>query len=57
LLAAKVLGNILNQNGKSYQEGWVAKGSSDGGIDFVGRIDLGSGIAKVPIVVLGQAKC
>ena len=29
----------------------------DGGIDFVSRLDLGSGFSKSSVVVLGQAKC
>ena len=57
LLAAKVVANVVRQSGGSYSEGWITKGSGDGGIDFVGRIDLGSGFAKVEIIVLGQAKC
>jgi hypothetical protein len=30
---------------------------SDGGADFVGRLDIGSGFSRVKLVVLGQAKC
>ena len=29
----------------------------DGGINFVNRLDLGSGFAKTSVVVLSQAKC
>jgi hypothetical protein len=57
LLASKVVANIIRQSGGSYHEGWITQGSGDGGIDFVGRIDLGTGFAKVEVVVLGQAKC
>jgi hypothetical protein len=57
LLASKVVASILNDSGARYHEGWITQGSGDGGIDFVGRIDLGSGLAKVEVVVLGQAKC
>jgi hypothetical protein len=57
LLASKVVANIIRQNGGSYKEGWITQGSGDGGIDFVGRIDLGVGFSKVEIIVLGQAKC
>lgn len=57
LLASKVVANIIRQSGGVYKEGWITQGSSDGGIDFVGRIDLGSGFSKVEVVVLGQAKC
>jgi hypothetical protein len=38
-------------------EGWVTRPSADGGIDFVGRLDVGHGFSKVKIIVLGQAKC
>lgn len=37
--------------------GWITASTSDGGADFIGRIDIGSGLAKVKIIVLGQAKC
>ena len=57
LLAAKVVASIIRQTGGFYHEGWITQGSGDGGIDFVGRIDLGSGFAKVEVIVLGQAKC
>lgn len=57
LLASKVVASIINGSGARYHEGWVTQGSGDGGIDFVGRLDLCSGFAKVEIVVLGQAKC
>ena len=29
----------------------------DGGIDFVGRLDIGNGFGKAKLIVLGQAKC
>lgn len=57
LLASKVVANLIRQNGGVYKEGWITQGSSDGGIDFVGRIDLGLGFSKVEVIVLGQAKC
>lgn len=57
LLASRVVMSHINRSGGKYHEGWVTRGSSDGGVDFVGRIELGEGFAKVPIVVLGQAKC
>lgn len=57
LLASKVVANIVRGSGGVYKEGWVTQGSGDGGLDFVGRIDVGSGFSKVEIVVLGQAKC
>jgi len=57
LLAAKIVANMIRQTGGAYKEGWITQGSGDGGIDFVGRIDLGVGFSKVEIIVLGQAKC
>ena len=33
------------------------EGAGDGGIDFVSRLDLGSGSGSLKLVVLGQAKC
>ena len=57
LLASKVVASILRNSGGRYYEGWITQGSGDGGIDFVGRMDLGNGFAKVEVVVLGQAKC
>jgi hypothetical protein len=47
----------INSYGGTYQEGWVTRGSGDGGVDFVGKVRLGSGFAAVDVVVLGQAKC
>ncbi len=57
LLASKVVANLIRQSGGFYKEGWITQGSGDGGIDFVGRIDLGLGFSKVEVIVLGQAKC
>lgn len=57
LLASKVVANLIRQSGGVYKEGWITQGSGDGGIDFVGRIDLGLGFSKVEVIVLGQAKC
>jgi len=57
LLASKVVANLIRQTGGIYKEGWITQGSGDGGIDFVGRIDLGLGFSKVEVIVLGQAKC
>jgi len=57
LLASKVVANIIRQTGGNYKEGWITQGSGDGGIDFVGRIDLGLGFSKVEVIVWGQAKC
>ena len=52
-LASWVAGQVL---GPRSSRGWVTP-RVDGGIDFVGRLDLGSGFAKTTVVILGQAKC
>ncbi|WP_369144019.1 restriction endonuclease [Streptomyces sp. R44] len=56
-LASAVAARVLRGSGHSYVEGWLTRRSGDGGADFVGRIDLGSGLAGTNLVVLGQAKC
>ena len=57
LLASRVVQGLVSRSGATYKEGWITKSSGDGGVDFVGRIDLSSGFSVVKIVVLGQAKC
>ena len=52
-LASWVTGKVL---GPASSRGWVTP-RVDGGIDFVNRLDLGSGFSKTTVVVLGQAKC
>jgi hypothetical protein len=49
--------SFVNSNGGSYDEGWITRGSGDGGVDFVGKIRVGAGFASTQIIVLGQAKC
>ena len=56
-LALKAVQGIINRNGGKFVHGWVTKRSSDGGVDFVGRLDFGSGFSQTKIIVLGQAKC
>ncbi|WP_052869383.1 restriction endonuclease [Streptomyces niger] len=56
-LASAVAARVLRGSGHSYLEGWLTRRSGDGGADFVGRLDLGSGLAGTSLVVLGQAKC
>ena len=52
-LASWVAGTVL---GPTSSRGWVTP-RVDGGIDFVSRLDLGSGFSKTTVMVLGQAKC
>ncbi|MFJ4484206.1 restriction endonuclease [Streptomyces longwoodensis] len=56
-VASAVAARVLRGAGNSYVEGWLTRRSGDGGADFVGRLDLGSGLAGTSLVVLGQAKC
>lgn len=57
LLASRVAAEVLRESGTRYKEGWLSRSSGDGGVDFIGRIDMGSLAASTPVVVLGQAKC
>jgi hypothetical protein len=57
LLAAKVAAEVLRRSGSTYRPGWLTRSGGDGGVDFVGRLDVGSTSANTPVVVLGQAKC
>jgi hypothetical protein len=57
LLASRVVMSLVNSNGGNYTEGWVTRGSGDGGVDFVGKIRVGAGFSGVDVIVLGQAKC
>ncbi|MGI5340046.1 restriction endonuclease [Streptomyces sp. CA-181903] len=56
-VASAVAARVLRGAGNSYVEGWLTRRSGDGGADFVGRLDFGSGLAGTSLVVLGQAKC
>jgi len=55
-LASEIAGSSLRASGQ-YRPGWITKRAGDGGIDFVSRLDLGSGAGSLKLVVLGQAKC
>lgn len=57
LLAARVAAEVMRESGARYKEGWLSRSSGDGGVDFIGRIDVGALNASTPVVVLGQAKC
>lgn len=57
MLAAKVAGHVLADSGAAYKPGWLTRAGGDGGVDFVGRLDVGTSGANTPLVVLGQAKC
>jgi hypothetical protein len=57
LLAARVSAQILGRSGARYHDGWLTRPGGDGGVDFVGRLDVGTPANNTPLVVLGQAKC
>jgi hypothetical protein len=56
-LAASVTEKILSDSGGKYKFGWITRIGADNGVDFVGRLDLGTGFSRVKVIVLGQAKC
>ena len=44
-------------NSEKYYRGWITVGSSDRGVDYVGRLDIGDDdFSKTSIIVLGQSK-
>lgn len=55
-VAARIMQARLETSGH-FVQGWLTRGSGDGGFDMVARLDLGQGLRAVPLVVLGQAKC
>jgi hypothetical protein len=57
LLASYVAASVLSESGGRYREGWITRAGGDGGMDFVGRLDVGSPEHSTPMIVLGQAKC
>ena len=57
-LAMDVAMKTIQENGGTCIPGWITQKTSDHGIDFVFRMDIGqAGLSAVKIVVLGQAKC
>lgn len=56
-LASLACESMIRGTGASYRRGWLTRGTGDGGLDFVGRIDIGEGLSSTKLVVLGQAKC
>ena len=56
-LASKVAEHLIKKSTPSYKAGWITRGSGDNGIDFTGRMDIGSGFGSAKVIVLGQAKC
>ncbi|WP_313495473.1 restriction endonuclease [Stenotrophomonas sp.] len=56
-LASLACESRVRGTGAAYRRGWLTRGTGDGGLDFVGRIDIGEGSWGTKLVVLGQAKC
>jgi hypothetical protein len=56
-LAEIVTARVVGKSGEVYEKGWLTSASSDGGADFVGRVNLGSKFSQTKLVLLGQAKC
>lgn len=56
-LAAFITQRVISASGVGYRPGWITPATSDGGADFVARLDVGTGLAGAKIIVLGQAKC
>ena len=56
-LASLACESSVRATGNNYQRGWLTQSTGDGGLDFVGRVDLGEGFSRARLVVLGQAKC
>ena len=55
--ALRITQEIFESSGAKFLSGWVTQKSSDGGIDFVARNDVGNGLAKIKTIIIGQAKC
>jgi hypothetical protein len=56
-LASLACESAMKESGATYRRGWLTQSTGDGGLDFVGRVDLGEGFSRTKLVVLGQAKC
>lgn len=56
-LAAIIAARIIQGDGYKYKMGWITPSTRDHGADFIGRLDIGTDLAQVKLIVLGQAKC
>lgn len=56
-LAQVVAERILRPSEGLYVPGGLTRASADGGIDFIARLDVGTGFGRARLIVLGQAKC
>ncbi|MFI6317516.1 hypothetical protein ACIBG8_08350 [Nonomuraea sp. NPDC050556] len=55
-VAATVAARVLHGSGQRYVEGRLTRRSGDGGADFAGRLDLGSGLAGISLVTEAAAR-
>ena len=53
----RVAQEVFESNGIHFHPGWITPKAGDRGIDFVARLDIGTQISALKIIVLGQAKC
>jgi len=56
-LASKITARIIQNDGVKYTPGWITPKGSDNGVDFYGRLNIGTGFGQTKIILLGQAKC
>ena len=56
-LAQAVAERVIAPAGGHYLPGGLTRATADGGIDFIARLDVGSGFGRAKLIVLGQAKC
>ncbi|MGC7872096.1 restriction endonuclease [Desulfosporosinus sp. SYSU MS00001] len=56
-MALFITQRIFKKSGTEFVRGWITSPTGDGGADFIGRLEIGSGFSKLRTVVLGQAKC
>lgn len=56
-LAQRVAERVISPAPGTYVPGGLTRASADGGIDFIARLDVGTGFGRAKLIVLGQAKC
>ena len=56
-LASIITAHVIKESGAHYTPGWITPSTSDGGADFYGCINNGSGFGHSKLILLGQAKC
>jgi hypothetical protein len=56
-LAQTVAERVIDPSPGGYLPGGLTRASADGGIDFIARLDVGTGFGRAKLIVLGQAKC